>query len=125
MNITDKYVLKQLKIANSDALYGNLEEFPESERDGKSDLQILMDELEYLIDLYNSEGTTSGGELDEAREILQMTKNGKEIPMLVANDGYMQPRFDKWKIEESKAIVNEYRRLCNLDKRLKAKRMSQ
>lgn len=118
MKLTDPYVLKQLKIVNSGELYEMLEEYPEDERDGRSDIQMLADEAGWLLNRFNSDETGHNFDLIEAREILRETENGKVIPL---EDWTWKFKYQPWKIQRCKDIVNEYKRLNNLIARLKEK----
>lgn len=115
MKITNKEVLKQLGRVQNGELEELLKSFPEDERDGRSDMQILYDESEYLLGLYNEEGTRHHRELKAARAVLRETKNGKSMPLLLPS---FQPKYSKQEIEECIAITGEYRRLSCLLGRL-------
>jgi hypothetical protein len=118
MNITDKEVLKQLKIVRSYELEESVRSYPEDERDGRSDMQILADETSWRLSLYTEGGTSTGEDYEEAKEILQETKYGKVIPL---NRYTLKPKYSPSRIQSAKDSVNEYRRLCSLMDRLNKK----
>lgn len=89
MKLTDPYVLKQLKIVNSTELEELIETYPEDERDGRSDIQILWEELNWLLHMYTNENYGQNYDLWEALDILGRTQNGKK---LYAIDGYGNDR---------------------------------
>ena len=117
MKLTDKEAKRQLKIAKSTELDERVFTFPENERDGKSDIEILRDEAEYLLELFEEGGTIFSDDLEYARDILRETKNGKEFPMLP--DGRIHPSYTPMKVQNAKEIINEYRRIKNLVARLR------
>lgn len=118
MKITDKEVLKELNRARSGELWCRMEDFPEDEIDGRSEMQMLADELSWLIENFEESGCCLKEDLDEAREILQETKNGKAIPLWKDS---LKPMYSQSRIQSCRDTVNEYKRLKNLMKRLNAK----
>ena len=118
MNITDKNVLRELKIVNSYELDESIESYPEDERDGLSDMQILADEVSWRLSLYTEGGTSTGEDYEEAKEILNETKYGKVIPL---NPRTLKPKYSPSRIQSAKNSVNEYRRLCSCMERLNKK----
>lgn len=117
MKITDKEVLKELKRARSYELYESLETYPEDEREGRSDMQMLADECSYIISCFEENGHVLGDDLERAKEIIKETKNGKVIPLWSQS---LTPMYSKHDIENARNAINEYRRLKNLMKRLNA-----
>lgn len=115
MEITDKRVLRELRIARNGTLSENIATRPENERDGRTDMEILLEEACDLLDMYDEGDTCFSEALEDARDILRETKNGKEIPL---NSKTLKPKYPPYKINDAKEIVNEYRRLNNLVKRL-------
>lgn len=116
MKITDNEVLRQLKIVRCIDLENSIRDLPEDEVNGRTDLQILMDELEYLLSLYEECGTCHREDLEQAREFLKETKNGKEIPFKYLMK-YSKTGIDN-RIKDAKGCINEYNRLKRLAKRL-------
>ena len=119
MIIQDKNVKRWLKIANCTELTESMEAFPENERDGKSDLQILADEVSYRLSLYTEGGTCTGEEYEEAVQFLKEVREGK-IPCW--NTIPPTPKYTPIQLQnrtrEAKAVVNEYKRLVSLMNRL-------
>lgn len=119
MLIQDKDVKRWLKIANCTELTESMETFPENETDGKSDLQILADEVSYRLSLYTEGGTCTGEEYEEAVQFLKEVRGGK-IPCW--NTIPPTPKYTSIQLEnktkEAKAVVNEYKRLVSLMSRL-------
>ena len=118
MKITDTEVLKELNRVKSFDLDEDLETYPEDERDGRTDLQMLADEVSYILSCYQEDGHVLCESLEESKEILRRTKNGKVI---LCWKGTLTPVYRESQIQTSKDIINEHRRLQNLYKRLQAR----
>ena len=117
MKITDKEVLRQLKIVRSYQLEESIETYPEDERDGRSDMQILADEVSWFVSLYTEGGTATSEDYEYAKEILRETNNGK-IPLRLSD---LKPKYSPRDIQEAKNTINEFKRLKNLMERLNKK----
>ena len=118
MKITDTEVLKELSRVKSFDLEEDLETYPEDERDGRTDLQMLADEVSYILSCYQEDGHVLCESLEESKEILRRTKNGKVIPLWKST---LKPVYRESQIQTSKDIINEHRRLQSLYKRLQAR----
>ena len=118
MNITDKEALKELNRVKCYNLDEDIEDYPEDERDGRTDIQILADEVSYFVSNYSEGGHVLCEDLEEAKEILRRTKNGKVMPLW---ESTLTPVYRPRQIEQAKETVNEYRRLKNCLKRLNNK----
>ena len=118
MKITDTEVLKELNRVNSFDLEEDLETYPEDERDGRTDLQMLADEVSYILSCYQEDGHVLCDSLEESKEILRRTKNGKVIPLWKST---LKPVYRESQIQTSRDIINEHRRLQSLYKRLQAR----
>lgn len=114
MKIKDKAALAIIKRARSGDLKDHIESYPEDERDGKTDLEIVRDEIDYLVYMYEEGGTIFSNDLDEAREILRETCNGKYNK--ITDDFNL--KYTDWDIKRSRATVNEYKRLKRLLKEI-------
>ena len=108
MKITNKDVKKWLKAIRSEQLYEMVENYPEDELDGRSEIQLFADELSYAISCYEEDGHVWRDDLEDAREILQVTKYGKSIPI---NMRTFKPVYRPSEIQIAKDTVNEYRRM--------------
>lgn len=116
MNITDKQVKHQLKLANISELTELVENYPDDEIDGRSELDILKNEAYYLYDMFNECGTVFYDDLNWAREMIKETKNGTVFHGLLDS---RQLALAKIEVDKANNTLNEYKRLCNLIKRLK------
>lgn len=117
MKITDKKALRILKRAASYELDEQIENYPDKERDGRTDLEFIADEISYQVSCYNEDGHVWKDDLEEAREKLRETKNGK---IQILDSRTLKPKYGYWPsdIENAKSIVNEYKRLRSLLKEL-------
>ena len=113
MKITDPAVLKILKRANSEELWEYVDSYPEDERDDKTDMELVMDELEYLLWMYEEEGSRQYDNLELSKKIMKDTDNGKSVPVDVPS---FRLKYSPNEISDARATVNEYRRLKKLVK---------
>lgn len=123
MKLTDKKAIsiyKRLKCAEARE---SIEEYPDDERDGRSDLEFIADEVSYFRSNYEEDGCAFKDALEWARECLRDTKNGKIMPVNVRVDGNGKWHFlDKYKpsdVDSARWIVAEYKQLNYYDKKLK------
>lgn len=115
MKITDKRALHQLRIVNCCELDESVESYPESERDGRSDLQFVADEISYFASCYDEDGHCWHDDLAQSRRILAETENGKVMPLSMRS---LRPKYRESEIMAARNTVNEYRRFKNAVKRL-------
>lgn len=120
MKFKDKEALKQLKIINHYELNESIATFPENERDGRNDLQILFDEASYFLEMYDDD-TIFYEALEDAKSFMKETKNGKVIPCW--HTFLPVPKYSiielKNRTNDAKNTINEYKRLKNGVNRLK------
>lgn len=121
MKITDKEALKEIKTANSGLLWETVDEYPENERDGRSDLQFLADEVSYIVSCYSEDGHVFAEDLQQAQETVRETRGGR-MPWYCRADGTpYRPKYRQSDIEIAKSTINEYKRLKSCLKRLNGK----
>ena len=118
MKFTDKNAIKMLKKLNVFDVEDDIDFYPEDERDGRSDMQMLADEAGYVLSCYEEDGHAYHDALEEAREKLYETQYGKVIPLDVRT---LKPKHGYWEydIQNAKDYVNGYRRLQRLVEKLK------
>ena len=56
MEVTDPKVKRLLARANSEALWSHIDAYPDDEIEGLTEMDVFIDELEYLIWLYEEDG---------------------------------------------------------------------
>lgn len=118
MVISDKEALKELKRVRSLELDMSIDDYPENERDGRSDMQMIADECSYILSNFEEYGHVLHDDLQEAKELIRKTKNGKVIPLWKST---LRPVCSRSDIQIARNTINEHRRLQNLMKRLNAK----
>lgn len=118
MKFTDKDALNEMKKIRSGELYEWISEYPENERDGRSDMQVLADELSYMISCFEENGHGMHDDLEWAREVLRDTKNGKVMPLWGES---LRPMYRPSDITNAKSLINEVRRLKSGMKRIQDK----
>lgn len=117
-DITDEKVLKEIKRTNNSELTERmLGHWTEEEREGHSDMELLIAEVEWLDYLYDESNSSLAIDLKNARQILRKTKYGKMIKFGFTDNG-IKFEFTQKDIQWAKDIVNEYNRFCSLVKRL-------
>lgn len=116
MKFTDKRALKVIKSIKCYEARESIESYPEEERGNKSELEIVLDELEYFVYMFEEVDGSYKGDLDESREILRKTNNGKTIPISLTT---FKPIYSEWRIKSAKNTVSEYRQLKRLVSKLK------
>lgn len=122
MIITDKEVLKMLKKLDSYEVEQSLLSYPDDERDGRLDKEMLLNEAEYFFELYSDDGSQHYYDLKDARLLLRETNHGKRIPIDIYNGFRPKQGYYPSDIDHAKRIVNEYNRLKRLVEKLKAVR---
>ena len=116
MKFTEKAAIAEMKKIRSGELYEWISEYPEDERDGRSDMQVLADELSYMISCFEESGHGMNEDLEWAREVLRETKNGKVMPLWGET---LRPMYRPSDVTNAKDLVNEVRRLKNGMKRIR------
>lgn len=121
MKIKDKEVLKHLKTVRCCDLEESISTLPDDEKCGRTDMEILKDELDYFLGLYEEGGTCHSEDLEQAREFMKETKKGTVIPCW--NTIPPMPKYSTTQLEirlqQARNTINEYNRLVSLAKRLK------
>lgn len=115
MKIKDKEVLKMIEKVRSYQLEEDIYNYPENERDGRTDVEFFADEVSYIVGLYNEQSATAE-DYERAKEILSKTKYGKQN-VYISGYGF---RYRQSEIDEAKKSVNEYKRLCRLLSKLQS-----
>lgn len=119
MTITDPKAIKIIKRINDSILTETIESYPDNERDGRSDMEFLADEISYQISLYHEDGHDWEEDLREARRKLRETENGKITPVdpITFKPKYGYTQTD---IQWCKDMVNGYNRLARALKKLQS-----
>lgn len=116
MKISDPKALKILRSIKMVECKESIETFPEEERNGESDLMIILNEVEYFKEFYEEAETVFNDDLNNARYILRRTQRGKFIPL---DPVTFKPVYSQWDIQNAKNTVSEYVQLKALVKKLR------
>ena len=108
MTITDPEAIKVLRRANSDVIYEMVYTYPDDEVDDHSDLDIVLDEISYLVWKYEDDGTLQYEDLKYSNQVLKDTDNGKSNKLLLPSFDFKYSASD---IANAKETVAEYKRL--------------
>ena len=116
MKLTDKEAIKALKAARIYDLERMIEDYPEDERDGRTDWDMIANEAGWLLDAMNEEENANHEALKEARQIISQTRNGTVFPGALTS-----VRVDTWRhrVRDAREYVNMYSRLVRFVKKLK------
>ena len=120
--ITDERVLKEIKRTNNGWLTERmLDNWTEEEREGRTDMELLIDEVEWLFDLYNDKKTDVAMKLKEAKQLLKEISNEEKIKNKKI-DYYSYLPYGTIQyvngLQWAKDIISEYERLKLLMKRI-------
>lgn len=83
--------------------------------DNRTDMEILKEELDYLLEMYEDKGTWQNEEYTHAKKLLKETQNGKVIPLDIVT---FKPKIPMSDIERARDIVAEKERLKALKRKI-------
>ena len=109
MKFTDEKAIAILKRVGICELDEAIDDYPEQERDGRSDMQMLADETSLILSLF-SEDTSHRDDLEWAKEIINKSRRKG-----AAFSGFVKVSD----LQTAKNVLNEHRRLVNLESRLR------
>lgn len=118
MILTDKTVTDLIKKADSAELEYRIHIMTDEDREGRTDIEILTDEIDWLLYLYSEDSDSDYYyDLKEARSLIRKTDDGKRIPISIETfrplKGYTQPE-----IEYARLIIAEYKRIKTVANKL-------
>ena len=113
MKFTDKEAIKALERANVCELFDMIADYPEEDRDGRSDFEMSANEAGWLLDAFNSFDTAHNEDLLESRRTYQRLIRVKQKRGFLTTHEYIA-------LDSARYCMNEYNRLTGLVKRLKA-----
>lgn len=116
MKLTDKEAIKALRKVRCYDLEMMIDNYPEDERDGRTDWEMIANEAGWLLDAFNEYDNANHEALEEARECMRRTKNGKEMPLNVVT---LKPAYKNYEICDARNLINMYNRLTRFVQRLK------
>lgn len=116
MKLTDQEAIKALKKVRVWDLEQMIEDYPEDERDGRSDWDMIANEAGWLLDALNEDGNANHDALLEAREIIRDTKNGTVFHGLLTS---AQLQRELYRVQDARDLINMYNRLVRFVNKLK------
>ena len=116
MKLTDTEAIKALKKVRVYDLEQMIDDYPEDERDGRTDWDMIANEAGWLLDSLNEDGNANHEALEEARELLRETKNGTIFHGLLTS---VQLQTMQFKVQDARDYINMYNRLTRFVKKLK------
>ena len=116
MKLTDQEAIKALKADRIYDLERMIEDYPEDERDGRTDWDMIANEAGWLLDAMNEEENANHEALVEAQQIIRQTKNGTVFPGALTS---VQVTTWRIRVRDARDYVNMYNRLTRFVKKLK------
>ena len=117
MTLTDKTATDLIKKADSAELEYRIHIMTDEDREGRTDIEILFDEIDWLLYLYSDDECSFGYELKEAKKLMKKTNNGTFIPFSIETfrpiEGYAPHD-----IENARQIIAEYKRIKAVSNKL-------
>ena len=111
MILTDKTATDLIKKADSAELEYRIHIMTDEDREGRTDIEILMDEIDWLLYLYSEDSDSSYWfDLKEARSLIRKTDDGKRIPISIETFRPLKG-YAPHDIENARQIIAEYKRI--------------
>ena len=116
MKLTDQEAIKALRKVRIYDLEMMLADYPEDERDGRSDWDMIANEAGWLLDGFRSDDHANHEALEEAIDLIRQTKNGTVFPGLLTSI-----QLESWRIRvaDARDLINMVNRLTRFVQKLK------
>ena len=116
MKLTDKEAIKALRKVRCCDLEEMLYDYPEDERDGRTDWDMIANEAGWLLDSFNEYEHANHEALQEARQVLRETKNGTVFHGLLTS---VELKRKQNEVYSARELVNMVNRLSRFVQKLK------
>ena len=116
MKLTDKEAIKALKKVRIWDLEDMISDYPEDERDGRSDWEMIANEAGWLLDGFREDGHANREALEEAKDLIRATNNGKVFPGLLTS---VQVQSYQIMVRDARDLINMVKRLERFVEKLK------
>ena len=116
MKLTDAEAIKALKKVRCYDLEERLSDYPEEERDGRTDWDMIANEAGWLLDSFHDDSCANYEALEEAKELVRETKNGTVFPGLLTS---IQLRSYCIRVQDARDLINMVNRLARFVQKLK------
>lgn len=117
MKLTDTEAIKALKKVRCGDLEQMIEDYPEDERDGRTDWEMIANEAGWLLDGFHDYDHANHEALEDAKECIRRTQNGKVMPLSVVT---LKPVYQPYEVRDARDLINMVNRLTRFVQRLKA-----
>ena len=116
MKLTDVEAIKALRKVRCYDLEMMIADYPEDERDGRTDWDMIANEAGWLLDAFNEDENANHEALLEARQIIRDTKNGTVFPGLLTS-----AQVKSWgiRVQDARDLINMVNRLARFVQKLK------
>ena len=116
MKLTDAEAIKALRRVRCHDLEMMLDDYPEDERDGRTDWEMIANEAGWLLDGFRSDDHANHEALEEAKTLIRQTRNGKVFPGPLT---YVQLRSWRYRVQDARDLINMVKRLARFVEKLK------
>lgn len=118
MTLADKTATDLIKKADSAELEYRIHIMTDEDREGRTDIEILTDEIDWLLYLYSEDSDSSYWfDLKEAKKLIRKTKNGTYIPISIETFRPLKG-YAPHDIENARQIIAEYKRIKTVANKL-------
>ena len=118
MKLTDAEAIKALRRVRCDDLEMMLDYYPEDERDGRTDWEMIANEAGWLLDSFRDDSHANYEALEEARELVRETKNGTVFNGLLTSVELKRKQNEAYSARE---LINMVNRLTRFVQKLKGR----
>ena len=116
MKLTDTEAIKALKKVRCCDLEDMLHDYPEDERDGRTDWDMIANEAGWLLDSFRDDSHANYEALEDARELVRETKNGTVFKGLLTS---VELKRKQNEVYSARELINMVNRLTRLVQKLK------
>ena len=116
MKLTDQEAIKAIRKVRCYDLEMMLDDYPEDERDGRTDWEMVANEAGWLLDGFREDGHANHEALEEAKELIRDTRNGTVFHGLLTS---AQLKRKEMEVQDARDLVNMVKRLTRFVQKLK------
>ena len=116
VKLTDQEAIKALRKVRCYDLEMMLSDYPEDERDGRSDWEMIANEAGWLLDSFRSDDHANHEALEESKDLIRQTKNGTVFPGLLTS---IQLKSWQIRVADARELINMVNRLTRFVQKLK------
>lgn len=117
VKLTDPEAIKALRKVRIYDLEQMIDDYPEDEVDGRTDWEMIANEASWLLDGFREDGHANREALEEAKDLIRQTQNGKVFPGLLTS---IQLQSWRLRVQDARDLINMVNRLERFVKKLKS-----